>query len=345
MIELRTGVPGSGKTLSMVEALSKLLASWGSKPEEGRPIFVHNIKDLALAHAPLPVKEVSFGNRTQLVPDWEAVPDGSLVIIDECQDLLPPRSSQTAAPAHIAWFNTHRHRGIDIWITTQHPKLIDFSVRALVGKHMHFRRLFGGQRACVYEWDGCSDNLGGMKDAVMTYYSFPKKAYQFYKSAEVHTKQRFKLPRWLVIPLAGIALGVYAVPRAYTTLSDATSGKGLNQAAHAASAPATPGSGAIAPTPRAVPSGAAAAASAPVVAASAAKKLAGCIVYRGRCECFEDSGTRLELPRDACEDGATRLGAIEISKGGGGRSAPAVSAAEAKRSEDRYNDATGGLQW
>lgn len=302
MIELRTGIPGSGKTLSLVEALAKLLESWNKNPELGRPVFVHNIKDLALAHVVMPTKNAQVGNRTCSVPDWDAMPDGSLVIIDECQDMIPPRSTQSTPPDHIGWFNTHRHKGFDIWLVTQHPKLIDLSVRALVGKHVHFRRLFGGQRAATYEWDGCSDNLGGMKDAVMSIYGFPKKAFQWYKSAEIHTKQSFKLPRWLLIPVAGVIIGGVMIPGAFRTLTSAIGGKGISQAALKSSDQAKLSAGAFAPidaasSPQRPPL-------APVVPLIPELKtaLAGCAYSRAKgCSCFDAAGKKVEEDSDTCE--------------------------------------------
>lgn len=217
MIELRTGVPGSGKTLSMVQALAKLQDRWKMHPDEVRPVFVLGIPDLALVHSVLPTKSVMIGRglAPQIVPDLEAIPDGSLILIDEAQGCYPPRSSAMAPPEHVAELNTHRHRGLDMWITTQHPKLIDHSLRALVGKHLHYRRLFGGMRAMVYEWDACSDSLSGMKNAVTSYWSYPKKVFNWYKSAEIHTKQKFKWPMWIWLPFISLGLSLYFLPKTY----------------------------------------------------------------------------------------------------------------------------------
>ena len=243
MIELRTGVPGAGKTLSMVSKLAALFKRWETHPEEARPVFIHNIKGLKFPVSAMPLVQYQrkSSEPVRWVPDWAAMPDGSLVLIDECQGnhepnkdgqielLFPPRSSSSEAPPHVSWLNTHRHHGIDIWLTTQNPKLIDITVRALVGKHQHYRRLFGGNRAMIYEWDACSDNLSGMKTAVIAYFSFPKKSYEWYKSAEIHTKQSFRLPRWLLIPVIGLVLGALFIPKAYTVLSNGMSGKGLSK--------------------------------------------------------------------------------------------------------------------
>lgn len=300
MIELRTGIPGSGKTLSLVQELARLLASWAKHPQEARAVFVHNIKDLALPHAVMPTKDVSIGNQTRSVPDWDAMPAGSLVIMDECQDMLPPRSTQSTPPAHIAWFNTHRHHGFDIWLVTQHPKLIDGSVRALVGKHVHFRRLFGGSRSATYEWDACSDNLAGMKNAVIGLYNFPKKAFQWYKSAEVHTKQSFKLPRWLIIPALGLLFGAFMIPRAYSVLSNVASGKGVSSAVAKAPVPGTPLPVAVdvaGAFPRPL-----LASSAPLPAV-AVVVAAGCayVPHKG-CTCFDAQGHKMPDHQNLCAD-------------------------------------------
>lgn len=320
MIDLRTGIPGSGKTLSMVEALAKLLATWAKKPEDGRPIFVHNIKDLALAHAVMPLKvfEREDGKRSaivRMVPDWDAMPDGSLVLIDECQDMFPPRSTQSETPAHIAWFNTHRHKGFDVWLVTQHPKLIDFSVRALVGKHQHFRRLFGGQRASTYEWDACSDNLSGLKDSVMSFYEFPKKAFQWYKSAEIHTKQSFKLPRWLLIPVVGVVIGVFTFPSAYSTLKNGISGKPISGvvAKPAESKPVT-----AVPVVAMVPPGQSSKPESMLEVApaypitdltkvSAKYKPSGCVAMQNQCTCYGPKGSIVQVVESECKKAVTQI--------------------------------------
>lgn len=232
MIYLRTGVPGAGKTLSGVQELNKMVARWGAHPEEARPIFVLGVLDLLLPHSSLPLKSVQIdkAGAPSLVPDWAAIPDGSLIFIDEAQGCFPPRSSASKPPEHVAFLNTHRHHGFDIYLTTQHPKLIDGSVRALVGKHQHYRRLFGGMRAMVYEWDSCSDSLTGMNTAVKTYWPYPKNSFKFYKSAEIHTKQRFKIPMWLAIPVVGVLMVAFFVPRAFSVLSHGVGGKGISTA-------------------------------------------------------------------------------------------------------------------
>lgn len=307
MIDLRTGIPGSGKTLSALEALAKRIARFEAHPEESRPIFVHNVTDLALPHSPMPTKTYQPDTRKPgiLVPDWDAIPDGAYVLIDEAQCFFPPRGSTSEPPPHVAWLNTHRHHGIDLTVITQHPKLIDGSLRALVGKHQHYRRLFGGARAVCYEWDACSDNLQGTANAVTSYFSFPKKAFEYYKSAEIHTKQSFKLPKWLMIPVIGVVLSVFAFPRAYSTITNATSGKGLSAAAPSASAAvaklvALPASAPDAPAPRPLA----------VVAEVAPPRVAGCVASVRACLCVYENGLTAPISQEVCRATSTLLGGL-----------------------------------
>lgn len=227
MISLNTGVPGSGKTLNMVEQLARLIKHWQANPDEIRPVYVLGIPELKLDYFPCPLKSVQLdkAGAPSLVPDWEAIPDGALIIIDECQGVFPPRSSQTKPPEHVSFLNTHRHRGFDLWITTQNPKLIDPAVRALVGRHQHFRRIFGMQRSIIYEWDACSDGLSGLSNAVKTYWPYPTKVFDWYKSAEIHNKQKFKKPLWIWFLPAGPLLALYFVPAAWNNIGAAASGK------------------------------------------------------------------------------------------------------------------------
>jgi zona occludens toxin len=276
-------------------------ARWEKHPEESRSVFVHGVKDLALPHSPLPLKEVTISRITYQVPDWEAVPDGSYALIDEAQSMFPPRASGSTMPEHVAFLNTHRHHGLDITIITQHPRLIDTAVRALVGKHQHFRRLWGGTRAMVYEWDSCSDNLGGLANAVTSYFPFPKDAYKFYKSAEVHTKQKFKLPRWLIIPFVGVALGAVAAPYAYNRIT------GLSNQDKAKASILAAG-GVNVPVPSIGASGVLPGASAPSLAQVAPPTFAGCMSRPGRCQCFGMDGRLVEVTPERCETNVGQSG-------------------------------------
>lgn len=312
MIELRTGLPRNGKTLSMVVELAALQANWdGVKKDEkgsgGRAVYT-NINGLALPHLPIPIKgeQLSREGLKTMVPDWDAIPDGALVIFDEAQEWFPPRSTQMQAPAHVAFLSVHGHRGLDLVFITQHPKLVDFALRALVGKHKHYRRVFGFNKAAVYEWDACSDNLGGMKNATMGYFQYPKSGFGLYTSASEHTPQKFKLPLWFGIPIIGAVMCLFFVPRAYSIIVNGPGhAKGTKEAA-------TPSASASAPAEKHVAGSVAPAtapASPPVAAPSAAaaapggKHYLGCIAKAGRCSCLLDTG-ELKDDVDQCQKSA-----------------------------------------
>ena len=188
MITLITGVPGAGKTLYCVsEILSKLdadnkkLISQGKDP---RPVIVDNIPELKLDH--------------QVAPDLLTWPDwaheGALIVSDEVQRHWRPTPAGQQPHRSIAELETHRHRGLDFIILTQHPNLINTNVRRLVGRHIHIRRTVMGTYA--YEWPECVTPDSSYRSALTKVkWTHPKKAFGLYKSASIHQKVEFRIPR------------------------------------------------------------------------------------------------------------------------------------------------------
>lgn len=196
MITLITGVPGSGKTLMAVSDLSKKV----DKEWAGRKIFIHGIPELTIPTEPIPE-----GHTIQDMHVWLKWPEnnGSIVVIDEAQNIFPPRSAGSKTPEIVEWLHVHRHSGADIILITQMPGRIDKQVRDLVGAHYHIHKTPLGVRM-RYFWDYCENNpKSGMKNARPEVYKFDKKAFGLYKSAEIHTKVKTPKSRVLwVIPLA-----------------------------------------------------------------------------------------------------------------------------------------------
>jgi zona occludens toxin len=325
MIYLITGVPGSGKTLYAVSTLVKKLLAETVNDKKGQPIarrlVVDGVPDLIIPHEVMseraedsaPVRRVGAkagDSDVEAVGDglwnwWEWCQPGDVLLVDEVQRYWRPRGIGSKPPKEIQMLETHRHFGVDLVIITQNPMLIDQNVRRLVGRHLNVRRVFGGARAIVYDWDGCQADVHRTAGAVRSVWSYPKAAFKLYKSSELHTKQHQKIPLWFAFPLVVLALGIFAGPKAYGVLTGATSGKGI------VSAPApAPKSGASAPVLLAAP--ASAAASAPVAAASSADRLAaalvedekpeymGCAIMRDVCRCYDDGGHTVEVERDQC---------------------------------------------
>lgn len=200
MINLITGLPGASKTLytlTIVDALSKA---------ENRPVFYSGISDLKLE------------GWTEIEAEkWFECPPGSLVVIDECQRIFRPRTNGTVPPKFVSELETHRHKGIDLFMVTQHPMLADTALRRLAGRHLHVVRTFGMQRSTVHEWgsvkDSC-DKTSGRTDSVKHLWSFNKSMFDKYKSAEIHTVKRslpMRVKILMVLPflLAGLIYAGY----------------------------------------------------------------------------------------------------------------------------------------
>lgn len=195
MLYLVTGLPGNGKTYFTVAKASEILA------HEGRTIYQHGIPELALDWPPTD-------------PDtWYNLPEGSAIVIDEAQRVFPPMPPGSERPRKVRDLETHRHKGMDIWLMTQHPNLIDAHVRRLVQVHYHLHRPFGLKRANVWQWEQCQGDptdYHAKKLAVKSSISFESKVWTKYKSATVHTVKR-RLPwKLFLLPIAVVLAGVLA---------------------------------------------------------------------------------------------------------------------------------------
>ena len=227
MITLITGTPGSGKTLYTVWFAAK-------QQKAGRRLMVDGIRDLAVDHIDVdePWLRKWFDHREQ----------NDLIVVDEAQRIWPPTSVSAKIGEDIEKLHIHRHLGVDFILITQHPQRISKSVRDLVGRHVHVRKLFGLNRAMLYEWDHCH-NVGSLKDAVKTMWRYPRDVFKLYTSAEIHTKQKAVIPKALfVLPVALLVAVVWGY-RAFVGVHGASwSGVG-GKAAGGASGAVGAGSG------------------------------------------------------------------------------------------------------
>ena len=190
MLYLITGVPGSGKTLKMISDLMT------REDLKNRPLYLEGIpevKEDVIPHFPIPE-----GESMQTWHKW--APTGAILVIDECQRVFRPRPSGSKVPDYVAELETHRHKGIDIFLLTQHPRLIDANVRNLIGHHCHISKTNLGVRRMV-EWNACGDpqNRKSIAEGVKSVYTLDKRAFGVYKSAEEHTKINTRLSRVVYI--------------------------------------------------------------------------------------------------------------------------------------------------
>lgn len=300
MITLITGTPGAGKTLYALAEVYQQFA--------GRAVYVDGIPDLQLDHEqPLgPVEDAQTGAS---YADW--LPEGAVLIVDECQRIWRPRAANSKVPDGVRAMETHRHHGHDLVLITQHPNLLDGNVRRLIGRHLHVRRVWGWNRALVYEWDQASDP-NRVSTATKSSWAYPKTAFGLYKSASVHTA-RGQRPPWLlymifIAPIVVVLIGyqVYASIRARTTPQ--ISPAGLASAAQPAQTglthgvarpvfdPREPGRPDTAPAYDAL-----------LQQVRAVPTPAACIASATRCQCYTSQATSYQIPEAECRE-IVRLG-------------------------------------
>jgi zona occludens toxin len=202
-IHLTTGLPGAGKTLRTLFVVEKL------RQDSGRDVYYNGINDLRLPW-------LEFDDPTK----WCELPDNSIIVIDEAQRAFRPRAAVLKVPPHVEALETHRHRGIDIYVITQHPLLIEQNMRRLVESHEHMMNKFGSKWATVHEWKGVKENCDKSRaDSIQSEFRYPVEVYGWYKSAESHTK-KFKLPGKVIVlictPFVFIAVVWYVVSKMST---------------------------------------------------------------------------------------------------------------------------------
>lgn len=188
MITLITGTPGAGKTLYSLRFLKEILGTY-------RFVYAHGITGLTLEHEIIICESHSCDFCRSLknqetykkVKDWNTfADDGSVLFLDECQNIY--RSKGTVS---VADFEVHRHKGLDFFIVTQHPMLINSDLRKLVGRHIHLIADFTGR--WQYEWSECSQNIS-KTTAIKSRYKLDKGLFALYQSSSLHTKVQRKIP-------------------------------------------------------------------------------------------------------------------------------------------------------
>lgn len=208
-INLITGLPGHGKTLYLCSEIYQRLKrendeliALGNPPRE---IFYNGIPDLRLPW--IQIEDPAL---------WFELPVGSICIIDEAQRIFPLRSSSSPIPKKCSQFETHRHRGMDIYLLTQNQSYIDHHVRNLIDTHHHLNRPYGVSYANVLQFQGAKnpDNKADRNMAIKTKFNYPTDAFSNYKSSELHTiKRRLPWKKLLLLPACMIAIVglIYAV--------------------------------------------------------------------------------------------------------------------------------------
>ncbi|MFD1243558.1 zonular occludens toxin domain-containing protein [Paralysiella testudinis] len=210
MISLLTGLPGIGKTSFMVWQLMT------RKDLKNRPLYVKGITDLQIPHLTIPE-----GHGIEDMHFW--LPKGAILVIDEAQHYFRGRPSGAAVPNYVRWLEEHRHRGVDIFVLTQHPRLIDIHLRSLIGEHRNISKtMLAGLLRQTY-WQGCRnpESRADVSDGKNSVFFRKSKAFGLYKSSAQHTKIKGQSSLWvysLPVLLMATAYGAYYVNARYDAM-------------------------------------------------------------------------------------------------------------------------------
>ncbi|RAO78186.1 zonular occludens toxin family protein [Dyella jiangningensis] len=206
-ITLVTGQPGHGKSL---------YAIWRGLQyvKEGREVYASGFKGLdyeKTGFKPLPhdFREFDTADRDdqgRVMPKWQLLPHGSVILLDECYDYMPARANGSKVPPHVDALARHRHHGYDILLVCQKHDQLDSFVKGLLDPHIHVRRKFGFNVAILKTWDRYESNCA--KDTsplTAPSWRYPKDVFGLYTSATMHTVKK-KLPWYFFAPFVLLPL-------------------------------------------------------------------------------------------------------------------------------------------
>lgn len=201
MIYLTTGGNGAGKTLFTLKDVRE------QQLKEGRPVYFHGFKAKQIL--------LDWGWKEFDPKLWQDLPDGSICVMDECQNEFPAKV-QGELPDYINAVAQHRRRrGFDFWMITPHPSLIHVNIRRLIESpswHRHIKRTFGADMVSELRFNfaemSCEKPSSGARGQV-SMRAYPKEVYDWYESASLHTGKK-KLPVQIYI-LGACALAIPAL--------------------------------------------------------------------------------------------------------------------------------------
>lgn len=233
---------------------------------------------------------------------WLWCKPGDFIAIDEAQFSMPRGTLGRKPPYWLQAMEIHRHYGIDFLIITQHPQLIDTTVRALVGHHEHVRSIMGTSLCAVYTWDHAS-NPERFSMANKKLWKRGPKAYRLYHSSVAHIGAPAG-GRGIAVALPLLVLLVGGLTWRFT--SSAFSPKtAAPTAQNTPGAPITPGGllpntvgSAALPAARQAPSSYA---PAPIWNP---QRIASCIAYGQVCRCQYADGRDVGMSPEACQASA-----------------------------------------
>lgn len=214
MIYLTTGGNGAGKTLLTLKDVRE------QQLKENRPVYFHGFK----------AKQVllDWGWQEFDPKKWQDLPDGSICVMDECQNEFPAKI-QGELPDYINAVAQHRRRrGFDFWMITPHPSLIHVNIRRLIESpswHRHLKRTAGAAMVSEIKFNFAEikcEQPGSGARGVVSMRAYPKEVYDWYESASLHTA-KVRIPKQVWVLAACVVLvpvlGYFAVTKVYGSVT------------------------------------------------------------------------------------------------------------------------------
>ncbi len=195
---LVTGQPGHGKTAYGLDKAFQF-------QKEGRDVYIHGVKDFDYAKAGMKYIE----DPTK----WQDLPDGSVVLLDECYTVFPNRNPGAKVPDHVEAMARHRHRGFDFILIAQQGLQLDPFLRGLYEEHCHVRQTSViKSKTKLKRWNQYQSNVQAACNDVLDWVR-PKYVFEYYTSTTLVTTRR-RVPmwlRWLGLGVVFVILVVFAI--------------------------------------------------------------------------------------------------------------------------------------
>lgn len=145
--------------------------------------------------------------------DWRTCPDGSIIVIDEVQNVEPYDNIKDKNDPIIKDLTIHRHRGFDFYFITQYPSLLHPTVSVLIGVHYHLTVPYG-LKTKVYQFGSVRAYPNTMANKFNCenkfYFSPPDRLFKLYKSTTINTHQK-RIPYKQLVGFGVLALGACSI--------------------------------------------------------------------------------------------------------------------------------------
>lgn len=194
MIYLYTAPPGTGKTCWVVK---QLVDNWIPDPKNENRIIYSNIAGLKIEG----IKSLPDDG------DFRKCEDGSIIIIDEPQDIDHYNSDSRGVNPVAKALSKHRHRGFDIHFITQDPSLLHKYVLKNVYLHYYLWRPAQRKSIEIYTFARAivTPTALDFKNAYdKIWWRFEKEYLKYYKSTVLNTSEPKISTKKLSVIITGI---------------------------------------------------------------------------------------------------------------------------------------------